>query len=288
MSFALIVFLLLSMDSVKTGYCDLPGTSLYYEISGEGTPVVFLHGNPSDLSVWDSQIEPFTQRYKMVRYDLRGFGRSKPSSEPYSHAEDLKFLLDCLGFDRVYLVGWSMGGGAVVNFALSYPERVKAMVLVDSSLGGYPYSEEFKSSYAVFDGSVARQKGLDAALEEVLTHPLFAQVMKNPQTAAKFRAMVHTYSGWHWFNKDSGVPLKPPAYIRLEEIKLPTLVMYGELDIPDFVNISSTLARRIPGSKLISFKNAGHCLPMEVQEAFNLAVFEFLRETDKREQANEN
>src|SRR5258708_880944 len=96
---AMILLSILSLDSVKNGYCNVPGTSLFYEVSGQGgTPIVFLHGNPSDLSAWNGQAAWFAKKQKVVRYDLRGFGKSNPSSEPYSHAEDLKSLLDCLGY----------------------------------------------------------------------------------------------------------------------------------------------------------------------------------------------
>src|SRR6185295_1167159 len=107
--------------------------------------LVLVHAFSLDTRMWDDQVEAFAERYMVVRYDLRGFGRSAPGSERYSHASDLKALLDHLGLDRVALLGLSMGGGAVINFTIAYPEMVRALITVDSSLGGFAFSQQFAS-----------------------------------------------------------------------------------------------------------------------------------------------
>ena len=125
---------------IKSGFAPVPGTQLYYEISGSGPPIVFLHGNPLDLRMWDSQAEEFAEKYTVLRFDFRGFGRSgNQGPEGYSHAEDLKTMLEYLHIKHVHLVGLSMGGGAAVNFAILFPEMALSMTAVDSSLGGFKY-----------------------------------------------------------------------------------------------------------------------------------------------------
>src|SRR6185436_3073968 len=95
----------------STGYAPSNGTSLYYEVSGEGEAVVLLHGFSLDHRMWAPQVDALAGRYRVVRYDLRGFGRSAPSPERFTHADDLLALLDHLHIDRAALVGLSMGGG---------------------------------------------------------------------------------------------------------------------------------------------------------------------------------
>jgi pimeloyl-ACP methyl ester carboxylesterase len=91
--------------------------------------------------MWDDQFEAFAQHYRVVRYDARGFGKSaQPGSEKYLHAADLMALLERLEIDRAAILGLSMGGGIAIDFALTYPEATRALVLVDSTLGGYRWS----------------------------------------------------------------------------------------------------------------------------------------------------
>jgi len=270
------------MDSTNKGFCSVAGTSLYYEVTGAGTPIVFLHGNPCDLTVWDFQAEFFARDYQVIRYDLRGFGRSEPGTEPYTHADDLTALLDCLKLRQVYLVGWSMGGGAVINFTLTHPDRVKGLIVVDSSLGGFPYSEEFKSSYGVFSGSAARELGLDAAKEKLLAHALFEPLSHHPEGFSKVAGSVKNYSGWHWLNKDPGKPFNPPAMQRLNEIKIPTLVLVGDQDLSDFQQIAKTLGQHITSSQTVVIKDSGHAPFLEQIETFNHLVSDFIRITESK------
>jgi pimeloyl-ACP methyl ester carboxylesterase len=252
------------------------GTALYYETSGSGTPVVFLHGNPADCRSWDFQWEEFARHYQVIRYDLRGFGRSKPAAVSYSHAADLLSLLDHLKAERVYLVGWSMGGGAVVNFTLSHPGRVKGIVLVNSSLGGFPYSETFTSTYFVNLINLARKQGVEPARKQLLQHPIFASVHHHPEAFNRLSKCIDNYSGWHWLNKDPGMPFSPPAIERLGEIKVPALVFIGEHDVPDMKAIADILATKIQGAKKVSMPDVGHCPPLEKPDEFNKIVLDFI------------
>ena len=89
--------------------------------------------------MWEDQIEALERAHTVIRYDLRGFGRSAPGTAPYTHADDLAGLLDHLQLDRVSLVGLSLGGGAAINFAATHPQRVEELVVVDPSLGGFSW-----------------------------------------------------------------------------------------------------------------------------------------------------
>lgn len=253
----------------------IQNTRLHYELTGHGLPVVFLHGFSLDLRMWEPQIQAFAAQHTLIRYDLRGFGKSPLPSEAYSHVDDLAGLLDHLGLEQVSLVGLSRGGGAAINFALAHPQRVDKLVLVDTVLDGHRWSEE----QVALDDAVwanAREEGIEAGKAAWLRHPIFAAPMANPAVAVALTTMVSDYSGWHFLNRDLATRVKPPASQRLHEIACPTLVVVGEKDLPDFQQIADTLATMIPTARKIVIANAGHVPNMEVADMFNAEVLRFI------------
>jgi pimeloyl-ACP methyl ester carboxylesterase len=264
-----------SLIARRSGFAPIDGTALAYEVAGAGDPVVLLHGFSLDRRMWDDQVDALARAHCVVRYDLRGFGESAAGDASYTHADDLGALLDRLNLTRVALVGLSLGGGAAINFTVLHPERVRALVVVDPSLGGFRWSAEFTAAQASVRNA-ARTAGVDAARDEWLSFPMFAAAMRNPAVAPRLRAIVHGYSGHHWLNVDRGRPFTPPAIERLAEILAPTLVIVGELDIPDFRAIADTLERSIPGAQKVVLPGAGHMTNMEAPVSFNDVVLDFL------------
>ena len=258
-----------------TGYVDVDGASLYYEQTGTGPTLVLLHGFSFDTTVWDDQIDEFARKYRVLRYDLRGFGRSKSSEVGYTHAGDLKALLDGLKIQEAYLAGLSLGGGAVINFALMYPGIARALILVAPSLGGFKWSSNFATAQASMQAK-AREKGIEVAREIWMRQIIFRHAMNNKAVAARLRKMVGGYSGWHWTHADLGKPLTPPAIGRLGEIRVPTLVLVGDADAPDQLQIADTLERSIPGARKVIFPGLGHLVNMEEPVLFNDHVLKFL------------
>jgi pimeloyl-ACP methyl ester carboxylesterase len=115
------------------------GTRLWLKVDGAGSPVVLIHGSPLDARMWEPQIAPLAEAHRVIRYDVRGYGRSDPpGSTLYRHADDLAGLLDWLGVERAAVLGLSMGGRLAVDFALAYPARISALILAGSSVSGYP------------------------------------------------------------------------------------------------------------------------------------------------------
>jgi pimeloyl-ACP methyl ester carboxylesterase len=254
-------------------------SDLHYDIAGQGPPIVLAHGFALDSRMWDDQVPELAARYSVIRYDLRGFGKSGMRDEPYTHAEDLKGLIDRLDLGRVALMGLSLGGGAVINFAIAYPDAVRVLVLVDPSLGGFAWSKDMIDSQHDAE-TAARERGVDAARDRWLQHPLFAPAMVNPRSEGAIRGMVSDYSGWHWKNRDPGRPFKPPAIQRLADIKVPTLIIVGELDTPDFHAIANTLEQGIRGATKVTVPGVGHMANLEAPERFNEIVMEFLSRCD--------
>ncbi len=244
-------------------HAEVNGARLAYAVSGNGDPVVLIHGFSLDMRMWDPQIPALEDRFRVVRYDLRGFGRSAvPDGSPYVASEDLAALLDYLQIERAALVGFSFGGTVAVHFALDFPDRVTSLILIDSVVGGWPWSEEGTTvDRAVWQAG--KEQGTDAARRIWLEHPMFTRVRAIQGTAADFDRMVEAYSGFHWTTDDSQVWPDPPALERLGEIGAPTVVAVGELDTPDLQGMAEALANGIPGAQKTVVRGAGHMSNME-------------------------
>jgi 3-oxoadipate enol-lactonase len=267
---------------MSVSYHHLPrvgvgGTHLCYDLQGTGPVVVFLHGFSLDLRMWDPQVPAFLSKYRVLRYDLRGFGRSDlPDPEvPFRSTEDLRRLLLALGLPRVHLVGLSAGGAVALEFAIEHPEIVERLVLVDSARAGFAWDPKLTEAWDRVE-AVARTKGVDAAHPLWLDDGMFGTARKVPELRARLEEIVGQYSGWGWLHASPREAMDPPASGRLGEVRAQTLVLVGEDDLPDFHRIAGLLSEGIPSAKLVKVPGAGHMLNMEAPEEFNRLVLEFL------------
>jgi pimeloyl-ACP methyl ester carboxylesterase len=257
-------------------HVDVDGGSLYYELAGAGPTVVLIHGFTLDTRMWDDQFLPLAQHYQVLRYDQRGFGRSSlPGDEPYSHAEDLRVLLDRLQIARAYPVGLSKGGAVALDFALVYPERTPALVLVDTGLRGLAWSAEASARLDLV-WQEARTRGIPAARRSWLEHPFFAPAQHNPQVAARLAQIVDGYSGWHFLHSDPEQASMPPAAQRLHELIMPLLAIVGEHDIPDLLDATDAIYRGAAHAQKLVIPGVGHMANMEAPELVTGAILAFL------------
>lgn len=264
------------MMKAQTGYAEINGTHLYYEVAGSGAPLALIHGFSLDARMWDSQFTAFSERYRVVRYDTRGFGRSAPfGAAEYAHADDLAALLGHLDMTRAAILGLSLGGGIAVDFALAYPDMTAALIAVDAMIGGHSWSATWDAHVGPV-WKTARSTGIDAAKALWLALPLFAPAQEQPAVGTRLAAMVGDYSGAHWLGGDPQRGSDPPARERLGEISAPTLVILGERDVPDFQVMAETVAERVPGARKVILPGVGHMANMEAPERFNAEVLDFL------------
>lgn len=255
-----------------TGWVEINGARLYYELAGAGEPVVFIHGFSLDRRMWDDQFEVFVQLYRVLRYDARGFGHSSlPTTEPYAQVEDLFALLNHFQLAPAHLIGLSMGGGIALDFALVHPEATRSLTLVDAAMGGFGWTKDWG-----VPGTLARMNGLEAGKRAWLGDELFAPANAQPAVAAGLAQMVADYSGYHWLNRDPGRWADLPANRPLEQLRAPTLVVIGERDVPDFQRIAKTITTRAPNARLVTLPGVGHMSNMEAPQAFNEVVLNFL------------
>ncbi len=265
--------------AATAGVLALPGARLAYQVTGDGPAVVLVHGFGLDMRMWDRQTQHLAGRYQMITYDCRGFGSSGPfdPAAAYTHAGDLLALLDHLRVGQAVLAGLSFGGRVVLQAALTAPERVRGLVLLDAVLDGFPWDRQSQAA-ASLARDMAQARGLVAGRAAWLAHPLFAAARNQPEVSEKLAAMVAGYPGQHWIGHDPHEQAGPPPIDVLEELAMPVLVMVGEHDVPGFREMSAVLARRIPGARYHVVAGAGHMVSMEQPAAVNEELTRFLDE----------
>jgi pimeloyl-ACP methyl ester carboxylesterase len=245
-----------------------------------GAPVVLIHGHSADLRLWEPQVPALLGAgYRVVRYDVRGHGRSSAPPTGYSwehYLADLRALLDHLRVERAHLAGISMGGAIALQLALDEPGRVASLTLLDSALPGFAYSPQFEEDIERLRQAV-RAEGPRAALERLwLTHPIFEGVRRHPQRFAALRRMVLDYPAADYLDEAEYAPPERPAIERLHEVQAPALVVVGERDLPDFLIIADILAENLPQARKLVVPDAGHLSSLERPEEVNPALLSFL------------
>ncbi len=232
---------------------------LHYEASGEGPMVVLIHGFGVDGRMWADQTDAFSDRYTVVAYDLRGFGRSSMPRGAYRHHDDLAALLDHLGAPKASLVGSSLGGRVALDFAIAHADRTRSVI----TEAGVPSGFDFTRPPGAAPGPNR------ALLRNTLE-------MLSPENAALLKSMVDDYPRWQRKNKDPREEVEPPAVKRLGEIVAPTLVTVGSLDQPDFHRAADILVMGIARPRKHVFEGSGHLPNMDAPDEFNRVVLDFL------------
>ena len=275
-------------ESVQTGFAEVNGTTLYYEVAGVGHPFVLAHGHLLDRRSWDDQFAVFAQRYRVIRYDQRGYGDSGliTKGEPYSERQDLYELMKFLGVESAYVMGVSGGGSLAIDFTLEHPEMVDALIPVTAGVSGFQPSEEMlKSRPDVVQlynrlNEAFEQQDIPRAVEVSLELWTDGPGRLPQQAASDVRERVREMTARNWNRPDGEaqaetppISLEPPAIGRLSQIGVPTLVILGEWDVP---NPLEQLAAEIPGAKKVVMAETAHHPFMEKPVEFNQIVLDFL------------
>ena len=257
-----------------SGFAEVNGTRLYYESRGSGPAVVLLHGGLNDSRLWDAQMAPLSKRFRVVRYDLRGFGRSNAEPVEFWPTEDLRALLDFLKIEQATLVGLSLGGIIAADFALEHPARVRSLVLVGPGLRGFKTTPDEKTLNAY---RVGAREGAEKYFEAFLESPLLAGLRARPEAReAMRRMMVENHKAIAYISAGHSQSPEPPTAERLGQIKAPTLVVVGSLDGRNLLDIADTLAAKVPGARKVTIPGASHHPPVETPAELNRILLDFL------------
>lgn len=259
-------------------YLNFHDATMYYETAGRGQAFAMLHAGIAHSAMWDPQFAYFQEKYRVVRFDQRGFGKTTTATKNFNRRADLLALLDELKIERAILLGCSMGGSLALDFTLEHPERVSALILIAAGFSGFKAPADMMKQWEEQDAAFATgdlERVIDLELKMWVDGPNRAPDQVPAHVREKIRAMEldNLKIDTEGYNP---VELEPPAIGRLGEIKIPTLVIYGTGDQPTVVENGETLAREIPNAQLLILENVGHVPSMEEAEKVNAAIKEFL------------
>jgi len=256
---------------------------LYREEVGSGEPLVLIHAAIADARMWDAQIDQFSTRYRVIRYDAQGFGRSPAAVEPATRADELYELLRTIGIQRAHLIGVSNGGATALDFAVTYPRMVGALVPVAPGLSGYkppsPSMVEWLDQQDQRQQALIEAGDLDAATSIALEVWLAGPRRRLADIDAALTERVRVMARQVLTRQGERAPtpqIEPPAAERLDQVKAPTLVLVGDSDVPIVLEVAEVLANQIRGATKHVVADAAHMVNMERPAAFNQAVLEFL------------
>jgi pimeloyl-ACP methyl ester carboxylesterase len=271
------------MNPTNKGYMDLEDGRIYYETAGHGFPLVLSHAAFLDSRMFDAVWKPLAEHFHVVRYDMRGYGRSSPANGPLSRRADLDQLLNHLGITRAHLVGCSNGGEIALDLALEQPQLAASLTLVDATPSGFELKgEPPRYMLEMFD---AMQNGdIERANELQIRILLDGQYREPAQVDTALRKKALDMHRIPATQKTSFIadaqpvnPLDPPAVNRLEEVGCPTLIIAGALDHPELLRAAEEMAARIPNSRKVIFEGSGHVPSYEQPGHFINQLLEFLR-----------
>ena len=254
------------------------GATLHYRDVGSGDPpVVLLHGFPFSSALWDPQLVALSNDYRIISPDLRGFGRSPASAQPYSIAQladDTASLLDQLGLERAVIAGLSMGGYVAFEFFRRHPHRVTALILADTRPD--PDSREARDGRAKMAQS-ARDAGSAAVTQQLMPKLLASGTSANkPQVAEELRKMMETQDPEAIAAALMAMAERADSRPLLRTIDVPVLVLGGSEDAITPATDTREWANAIAGARVEFIEQAGHVSNLEQPEAFNKLLLDFL------------
>jgi 3-oxoadipate enol-lactonase len=241
---------------------------LHVQEAGEGETIVMLHGFLVDSGQWDAEFAALAATHRVVRYDARGFGQSTIEPGAYAHHDDLAAVLDACGVRRATLLACSGGAATALDFAVAYPGRVDALILVGAGYWGRfadstPAARAFLQALHTLDANGL----IDSSLRAFTDGPRRLPAEVDPAVRRRIEAMTtHLFkresSYWTRAAEDQRTP-QPSALERLHEIHVPTLLIVGGEDQPEVIALSKELAQGIRHARMVVIPDAGHHANME-------------------------
>jgi len=258
------------------------GISMNCELSGSGRCFTLIHGAGDNLNAWYNQVPAFSQHYQVLTYDVRGHGQTElPEVELSTElwVEDLHALLKALNISETILLGYSMGGAIALEFTLTHPEMVTALILSNSGGAARRSEEEMREMEARRQVMIEdiKKEGMEAVVKDRLSRtfsPGFVE--KNPEFVERYRAILlqNDPEGYLRVLARMGRPATPPD---LSKITCPTLIIAGEYDPFSGSEAAKATQEAIRGSQLKVFPT-GHPTALELPQQYNETVLKFLAE----------
>ena len=247
--------------------------------AGQGTTIVFLHAGITDQRSWAAQQQTLQAHYHTVTYDRRGYGETTTVPEAYSEMGDLLTVLDAIGAEQAILVGNSKGGRLALDFTVTYPHRVSALVLVNPAVSGAPQwqlNREIAPLEAVEEQLLVRQD-LDGLNQLEARIWLDGALSEEGRVQGDVRTLFLEMNKPILSAKDVGDDMdQVEAYSHLQDLQQPSLVIIGDLDFPDFQSLSGYVAHVLPEGEFRVLAGTAHLSALEQPERFNAVLQDFL------------
>jgi pimeloyl-ACP methyl ester carboxylesterase len=265
------------------------GVHLYYEETGSGTPLIFVHEFAGDYRSWEPQMRHFGQRYRAIAFNARGYPPSDVPEDRTSYsqsraADDIASLLDHLSIERAHIVGLSMGGFATLHFGFRHARRALSLCVAGCGYGAEPETRERFRREATAIADFITSAGMQAFADTYAYGPTRVQFEnKDPRGHAEFKRLLAEHSQMGSANTQLGVQRERSSlYDLVEEMKrltMPTLILSGDEDWPCLVP-GILLKRNIPSAALAVMPTCGHTINLEAPDEFNRLVGDFLARVD--------
>jgi|SRR5688572_18228182 len=271
----------MSTPRTNTGFVNIGGAQIYYETAGKGTSFVMIHAGVADSRQWNNEFAFFARNHQVLRYDMRGYGKSEPVDGEFSHMSDLVSLLNALELQGpLVMMGCSMGGGLAMDFALTYPSRMKALIMVGSGPGGLkldvPVSAKFAEAEKAFE---AGDLDLTAEIETQIWFDGTDRAPQQVNQAMRKLAYEMNRKALDHEAKDLGKRLPNTdiqAFDRLEVLSIPVLVIVGAHDTPYIRAAADYMIEKIPSAQKTIIEDAAHLPNMDQPQEFQTIVNAFL------------
>lgn len=259
------------------------GVNLYYQVTGDGFPLVFCHEFGGDCRSWEAQVRFFSRRYRVITYNNRGYPPSEVPTdlEAYSQEivrEDLYHLLRHLKVRKAHVIGLSMGGNLTLHFGFAHPEMCASLVVAGCGAGS-TNRVQFKKDVKTVAGRLEKE-GMRAVADFYSVGPTRVQFKrKDPRGWQEFKEQLAGHSAVGSALTFRGVQLRRPSVFELEpklkQLQVPTLILIGDEDEP-CIEPAIFMKRLIPRAGLITFAQSGHAINLEEPDLFNRVVLDFL------------
>ena len=264
-----------------SGFAAINNALIYYEVAGEGPPFVMIHAGVADSRQWSNEFASFAERFRVLRYDIRGYGKSEPVDGEYSHLQDLTALLDHLQINQPLIaMGCSMGGGLAMNLALSGPSRVSALIMVDAGPTGLELDTPTPAGFA--EAERAYNAGDLDLVAEIETQIWFDGMGRTPaQVNQGMRKLVYEMNrnALSHEAKRLGKRLpdtQVPAVERLGELHIPVLVIVGAHETPYILAAADYMVEKIPTARKVTIDDAAHLPNLDQPAEFQAILATFL------------
>lgn len=269
-----------------------PTTKIYYEELGSGEPLILLHDHALDCRMWDGVFAKLAKQFRVIRYDLRGYGHSDNPEVGfgYLHADDLKNLMDALHIQKAHVTGVSLGGMTLAEFVALYPERVLTATIASGALSGFPDRTFVKKELVkIYNDTIFKlkrldvvknqQKGMDSLKMEMKAAMKYASGKKYRKIRRDLFQMIDEWSGWHLMNPevDAFIGAQADQLLKAQKKQPPVLFLIGQFDSKPSKKSMQRMGAMCKGSVIQIIPNSGRYIPMEFPKAFVKLLTEFAR-----------